>query len=130
MTAIIAPELERMGFPAAEATVDTSGLRWYGPAEVGELSREEAGVIAARVVPAYGAANGLDRQQVGAASALVIEALYGCFTGRHDALASLGGMAVSCGHAAEQATRRQLGDDRAAALGRAIESDLAGLSSA
>lgn len=124
----ITDDLERMGFLAAEAPVDTSGVRWYGPAAVGELSREEAGVIAARVVPTFGAANGLDREQIGATSALVAETLYACFIGRRDVRASPGGLALSCRRAVEQATRQQLGDGRAAALGRAIESDLAGTS--
>lgn len=125
----IKDELERMGFIAEEAPGDT-GIRWYGPTAVGELSREEARVIAARVVPTFGAANALDHEQISAASALVADALYACFVGQLDGRASPGGLARSCGRAVAHATRQHLGGGRAAALGRAIESDLAGTSPA
>jgi len=129
--AAILDALERMGFAAEEASpADVAAARWYGSSEVGELSREEAAVIAARVVPAFAAANALDPEQVDAASRLVADALYACFIGRKHVLASPASLAASCGGAVELATRLQLGADRAAMLGRAIEADLAGASAA
>lgn len=124
----IRAELERMGFGADEAPAAVRD-RWYGPAAVGELSREEAGVIATRVVPAFGAANAIARERVDAAVVLVADALYACFTGGPD-LSSARGLASSCARAVERATRPHLGAERSAALARAVEADLAGGSSA
>jgi len=70
----ITDQLEQMGFLAEEAVIDAGALRWYGPSAVGELSREESRVIAARVVPVFGAAHALSPSDVEAASALVADA--------------------------------------------------------
>jgi hypothetical protein len=126
----IREDLERLGFLAEDAPADTDGVRWHGRSAVGELSREEARVIAARVVPLFGAANDLDRTEIDVVSAVVVDALHACFIGRLDIGAAPGGLAPSCGRAVEAATRRQLGVERAAALGHAIEADLAGTSPA
>jgi len=120
--------LEVMGFGAEQAPdAVTAAVRWYGPAEVGELSREESAVIASRVVLPFGAANGLEQTDIDPLSARVAGALYECFVGNRDAGLAPGGLAAPCGRAVEAATRAQLGEDRAALLGRAIEADLAGV---
>jgi hypothetical protein len=129
--AAIREQLELMGF-AAEAALDAAAatVRWYGPATIGELSREESTVIASRVVPAFGAANGLGQTEIDAISTRVATALYECFVGHRDAAFEPGGLASPCGRAVEGATRLLLGAERAAALGRAVEADLAGIASA
>ncbi len=126
----IKDQLEQMGFLAEEIFIGAGPIRWYGPSAVAELSREEAGVIAARVVPIFGAAHALSTADIDAASALVVDALHACFVGRLRIDATARGLAGPCGVAAKQATRGYLGADRAAALGRAIEADLSGASAA
>jgi len=126
----ITDQLEQMGFLAEEAVIDAGPLRWYGPSAVGELSREESRVVAARVVPVFGAAHALSPSDVEAASALVADALYACFVRRYLTDASASGLAGPCGAAVEQATRERLGAEAGAALGRAIEADLSGASTA
>jgi hypothetical protein len=125
--ALIREQLELMGFAAEEAPDAAAvAVRWYGRSSVGELSREEGSVIAGRVVPAFGAANGLGQAEIDALSTRVATALYECLVGHRDAGLASGGLAVPCGRAVEAATRARLGPDRAAVLGRAIEADLAG----
>ncbi|MDP9319679.1 MAG: hypothetical protein M3P16_01120 [Chloroflexota bacterium] len=128
--AAIREQLELMGFAAEEAS-DAAGatVRWYGPASVGELSLEESTVIVSRVVPSFGAANGLGQAEIDAISTRVATAVYECFVGHRDAGLGPGGLASPCGRAVEGATRLLLGAERAAALGRAVEADLAGVAS-
>ena len=117
-----------MGFAAEEVPDSaTAAVRWYGPSSVSELSREESAVIASRVVLQFGAANGLGQTDIDPLSTRVAAALYECFVGNRDAGLAPGGLAAPCGRAVEAATRAQLGADRAALLGRAIEADLAGV---
>jgi hypothetical protein len=121
----ILDHLELMGFAAEDAPeVASSAVRWYGSASVVELSREESVVIAARVVPAFGAGAGLTDPEIDRLTTRVATALYECFIGRSDAGLASGGLVSSCGAAVEAATSAVVGADRAAALGNAIESDL------
>jgi hypothetical protein len=122
----VVDRLYEMGF-AGEPAADGEAIeqRWYGPDDVGELSREEAYVIAYRVVPAFtqGAPTGID---VSALVTLVAAALHQCFvTSTLDASDTHGALNSACAGAVEAATRGHIGDDQAAALGRAIETDLA-----
>ena len=127
IVALIREQLELMGFAAEEAPdAVAAAVRWYGRSSIGELSREEGAVIAGRVVPAFGAANGLGQAEIGRLSTRVATALYEYFVGHRDAGLASGGLAAPCGRAVEAATRAQLGPDRAAVLGGAIEADLAG----
>jgi hypothetical protein len=123
-------ELERMGFAAEETGNAVDVVRWYGPSAVGELSREEGTVIAARVVPLFGAENGLRWEQIDVLTTRVAAALYECFIGHQDAALGPGGLASPCGGAVTEATSALLGPDRAAALARAVEADLTGTSGA
>jgi len=72
----------------------------------------------------------LGQAEIDALSTRVATALYECFVGHRDAGLEPGGLASSCGRAVEGATRLLLGAERAAALGRAVEADLAGTPSA
>ena len=121
--------LERLGFAAEEAP-DAVVARWYGRSSVGELSREEATVIAARVVPVFGAADGLQPEQIAGLSARVAKALFECFIANQDAGLMPGGLASSCARAVTAATSPLLGLSRATVLARAIEADVTGASSA
>lgn len=118
-------ELARLGFAAEEAT-DVEVVRWYGSSSVGELSREEGTVIAGRVVPAFGVANGLRPEQIDALTTRVAAALYECFIGHQDAALARGGLASPCARAVEAASAPIIGAGPASALGRAIEADLTG----
>ena len=127
-SAVIRVQLELMGFAAEEAPdAGAATIRWYGPASVGELSREESVVIASRVVPPFGTARGMAQAEIDTLSARVATALYECFAGHRDAALRPGGLASPCGRAVEGATYPLLGAERAAELGRAVEADLAGI---
>jgi hypothetical protein len=128
--ATIREQLEPMGF-AAEEALDAAAatVGWYGPASVGELSREESTVIASRVVPSFGAANRLGQAEIDAISARVATALHECFVGHRDDALGPGGLASSCGRAVEGATTSLLGAPLATALRQAIELDLSGAES-
>ena len=120
-------ELERMGFAAEESSeASAADARWYGLADVGELSRDEGRVIALRVVPSFAVDRGLARNEITTLSDQVAAALYACFVGHRDTSQPPGGLAVPCGRAVEDATAPLIGPDHAAALGRAIEADLSG----
>jgi hypothetical protein len=114
--------LAELGFSGEEVPgTDVPAVRWYGLEDVGELSREEAAVIAERVVPSFATAHGITAAETSPLREIVASALHACFV-THPEPAALD---VACGHAVEQATRNRLGPDRAAALGRAIHGDLA-----
>jgi hypothetical protein len=113
------------GEVVSDAQVSDAPL-WYGLESVGELSREEGKVIAERVVPAFARLNGIESGNVEALKNSVATALHACFV-RHTLgpAAPHGALNDACDRAVEKATTARLGPDRAAALGRAIESDLA-----
>lgn len=122
----IRDELERLGFAGEETGRADPTARWYGRSSVGELSREEGAVIAARVVPAFALANGLRSDEIDALVASVASALFECFVARRHAPPDPGGLVRACAEAVEGATRRRLGRGRALALARAVESDMGG----
>ena len=122
----IRDELERMGFAAEASDASTAGARWYGLSDTGELSRDEGRVIASRVVPPFAAGHGLAHDEIARLSDRVAAALYACFVGHRDTSLPAGGLAVPCGRAVEDAAAPLIGLARAAALGQAIEADLAG----
>ena len=122
----IAEELARMGFTAEEAPASAPDARWYGLADIGELSRDEARVIASRVVPPFAAGCGLGPELVVPLSERIGDALYACFIGHRETPPAPGGLAVPCGRAVRDAAAPLIGSERAAALGHAIEADLSG----
>ena len=108
------------------SSVSPDDARWYGLSDVGELSRDEGRVIAARVVPLFAVGHGLADHEIATLSDRVASALYACFARHRDTSLPPGGLAVPCGRAVADATAPLIGPDRAAALGRAIEADLSG----
>src|SRR6266446_6354015 len=103
---------------------ETSPGRWYGRDAVGELSAEEAGVIARRVVPKFAREHHLRNTQ--AIASVVTEALRQCFVAN---VLEVGtpthALDDSSSQAVRDATQAQLGDELAALLGMAIQTDLA-----
>jgi hypothetical protein len=123
----VVDRLYEMGFAAQPITEgETIGQHWYGPEDVGELSREEAEVIARRVVPAFTRGDPSVGADMDGLANLVATALHECFVSNTlDASETHGALNSACARAVEAATRGRLGDDRATALARAIETDLA-----
>ena len=119
MAAVIA-RLYELGFAAGRTTDSAAERQWYRHDEVGELSREEAAVIAQRVVPAFARANDLpDRADT--LTDLVAMTLHRCFvTNVVHADSPLGTLHGECGRAVEEGTRAQLGAARASELGKAV----------
>lgn len=119
--------LQELGF-AADLMPDAEipAHEWYGPDRVGELSREEASVIARRVVPRLARAGHVGAVEVEDLSETVATALHAWFLTREtDVKGSAEASASAAGRAVEEAARAPLGAERAAILGRAIEADLA-----
>jgi hypothetical protein len=119
--------LLNLGF-AGEVVGDTDvGVQqWYGLESVGELSREEGKVIAQRVVPLFAQQSDIAVGEVQALTDLVAVALHAFFIANTlDAAVPHKALNSSCGRAVEDAARRRLGPDQAAALGFAIQADLA-----
>jgi hypothetical protein len=119
--------LQQLGF-LGEVVPDraVAAMRWYGLATVSELSREESEVIAQRVVPVFAQQSGIGADEVEAVKELVSAALHACFVSHTlEATAPHGTLNDACGRAVEEATSVRLGPNSAAALGRAIEDDLA-----
>ena len=112
-----------LGFGGEVLTDTPAELSWYGPSEVGELSKEEAQIIARRVAPPLAQAYDADPAML---LRLVAHALYECFVVNRSRDVSADAMRRACAVAVEDAARSVLGDDRAAELGRAVESDLEG----
>jgi hypothetical protein len=119
--------LLELGFASEPATdADAIAGRWYGVEDVRELSREEAYVIAGRVVPIFAQQASVDAHDVDGLTDVVATALYGCFIARTlDAEEPQGTLNAACGRAVEDAARSRLGQDRASALGMTVEADLA-----
>ena len=119
--------LQELGF-VAELIIDTAVdiPRWYGTESVGELSLEEADVIADRVVPEFARPHGIDASESDTLRDLTAKALHECFvTHTFDAATPIGALNRLCGRAVEAATSAHLGADRALGLGQAVEADLA-----
>jgi hypothetical protein len=119
--------LQQLGF-LGEVVPDgaVAAMRWYGLGTVSELSREESEVIAQRVVPVFAQQSGIGADEVEAVKELVSAALHACFVSHTlEATAPHGTLNDACGRAVEEATSVRLGPNSAAALGRAIEDDLA-----
>jgi hypothetical protein len=118
--------LQELGFIGEVVPGEIARQRWYGGDAVGELSAEEAGVIARRVIPKFAREHGLAETVEVELISVVTAALHQCFvTTALDLEGPAHSLNDSCGRAAQVASRGQLGDARAAALGRAIEADLA-----
>lgn len=118
--------LQELGF-AGELVpgVEIAAEDWYGPDRVGELSREEARVIAGRVIPRLAEDGHIEAGEVEALSQVVASALHAWFlTGDPAARGSAELFRSAACRAVETAARAQIGTERARILGKAIEIDL------
>jgi hypothetical protein len=123
-TSSVIARLHELGFMGEVTPNETSPGRWYGRDAVGELSGEEAGVIARRVVPKFAREHHLRNTQ--AIVRVVTAALHQCFV---TTVLGIGtptrALDDSSSQAVRAATQAQRGDELAAALGMAIQTDLA-----
>jgi len=117
--------LTELGYEASEAGATDAELRWYGSSTVRELSREEARIIAGRVVPDFASRHGLtaaDRERL---SAVVAEALYACFSAHTlGAAARAGALRAACAEEVARTAAGIVGVERARDLAARIEADL------
>jgi hypothetical protein len=119
--------LHELGFIGEVVPNETSARRWYGRNAVGELSAEEAGVIAGRVVPKFAREHGLTGDVEVALIGVATTALHQCFiTNVLGVGTPTHALDDSCGRAVYAATQARLGDELATLLGSDIEADLAG----
>jgi hypothetical protein len=124
--AAVITRLYELGFAAERSGDSTADRQWYRRDDVGELSREEAAVIAGRVVRAFARAHDLPADEAKTLTELVAVTLHRWFvTNVVNASSPLGAFQGECGRAVEAATRAQLGAARAADLGKVVEADLA-----
>jgi hypothetical protein len=117
--------LSELGFAGESMTHVPDGLRWYGTADVGELSREEANVVAERVVPPFVNGSTLPSSEIDPLSKLVATALHAWFMRHAVGSESLASFHRSCAQAVASATLDRLGPERSARLGQAVEEDFA-----
>jgi len=124
-TSSVIARLQELGFMGEVASNETSPVRWYGRGAVGELSAEEAGGIARRVVPKFAREHHLRNTQ--AIVSVVTEALHQCFVANVlDVGTPTQALDDSSSQAVRAATQAQLGDELAALLGITVQTDLAG----
>ena len=122
--------LEELGFAAdvlAEADASAAEVvHWYGRGEVRELSREEAAVIARRVVERFAESRHVTSAGSDRLRDTVARALYECFVA-HTLTASAvpDSLREVCARAVEMAVRPELGIEGAAELARLLREDLA-----
>ncbi|HEY8655249.1 MAG TPA: hypothetical protein VIN34_00760 [Candidatus Limnocylindria bacterium] len=126
---VVHAALAELGYRAercSEAVAATAAVRWYGTAGVSDLSREEAGVIAARVVPAVARGQRLDQAATDELARAVGDALYRCFTAHTlPAAAPPIALRAACAADVEAAAVPHIGAAAARALSAALWDDLA-----
>lgn len=107
--------LRELGYRADEVNEPSApDARWYGPARVSELSREEADVIARRVVPPFARSQALSTEQEDRVRDAVAKALHACFTAHTlGAGAPPGELRAACSDAVRDAIRDLVGPDAA-----------------
>ena len=123
--------LDDLGF-AATLTGAVAGEReWYDAGHVAELSRAEGRIIAARVVLHLARDWRLDDDLSARLVAEIARALYECFIDQElTTNRSAAGFRTDCESAVVRVVAPLLGEDRAAALGKAVATDLAQRSTA
>ncbi len=114
------------GASAIDASEQTNE-RWYASANVRELSREEARIVADRVVPPFAVAYPLTDSEATRLTSVVSTALFECFTAHTlgsgppaDSLRRL------CSQAVAEAAKVLVGTDAADDLAARIDADLGG----
>lgn len=107
--------LRELGYRADDVSERSApDARWYGPAQVSEQSREEAGVIARRVVPPFARSQALSSEKADQVRGAVATALHDCFTA-HTLVAGAppGELRAACSDAVHEAIRDLVGPDAA-----------------
>lgn len=118
--------LAELGYSATIAEPSgITGRRWYGQATVRDLSREEAGVIADRVVKPFGIRHELASTVADPLTSAVTTALYESFAAHPlGGDADPGSLRKLCAAAVISAAVPLIGEDAARDLASAIEADL------
>ena len=118
--------LRELGYRADEVSEPSApDARWYGPAQVSELSREEAGVIARRIVPPFARSQALSTETRDRVRDAVANALYACFTAHTlGAGAPPGELRAACSDAVRDAIADLVGPDAADRLVVELWADL------
>jgi hypothetical protein len=123
--ASVQQQLLDLGFASTEIEEQIPlAIRWYGPNDVFDLSREEAQVIASRAVAAFARTHeDLDPQRL---VSVVADALVRCFQSDSAGPAAEAGTgAARLSAAVAEAARAILPPDAAEDLGRLVRMDLA-----
>jgi hypothetical protein len=122
--ASVRQQLLDLGFASTEIEEQIPlAIRWYGPNDVFDLSREEAQVIASRAVAAFARTHkDLDPQR---SVGVVADALVRCFRDGSAGSGEAGTGAARLGAAVAEAARAILPPDAAEDLGRLVRMDLA-----
>lgn len=116
--------LTALGYEARDADPEEQmNRRWYGSATVRELSREEARVIADRVVPPFARDHGLADAVAERLASAVTAALFECFTA-HTRGAPAGSIRSLCAPAVAEAASVLIGAAAAGDLAARIHADL------
>ncbi len=105
--------LRELGYRADEVSEPSApDALWYGPARVSELSREEADLIARRVVPRFARSQALSTEKEDRVRDAVANALQACFTAHTLAAgAPPGALRAACSGAVRDAIRDLVGPD-------------------
>ncbi len=116
--------LTTLGYEASDADPEEQrNRRWYGSATVHELSREEARVIADRVVPPFTLDHGLGEAVAERLASAVTAALFECFTA-HTRDAPANSIRSLCSQAVAEAASVLVGADAARDLAARIDAGL------
>ncbi len=121
--------LAELGYDAelADRSAVPPDVRWHGALDVRDLSREEADVIARRVVPAFARAHGIAGSSEVLLTTIVRDTLYACFSAHElRADSSPGALRAECSRAVQDAAVPMLGVAPARELGAALWTDLGG----
>jgi len=117
--------LASLSYRAEPAPATVAVHAWYDARSVGELSFVEAGVIADRVLAAFGERHPLASDVAGALRAAVVDALHTSFIATPlDAGPSSGDLRDACVRATVAAAVPVIGDRPADDLGRLLDVDM------
>jgi hypothetical protein len=123
--AAVRATMRELGYDAVEGATAPADARWYSGATARDLSREEAGVIAARVVPPFARLTSLATGDADRLRGIVADALYGVFsTHALHSGADRGTLRGPIFDAVRDAATPLIGADAADALVGALRSDL------
>lgn len=123
--AAVRAAMRELGYDVTEETMAPPDARWYGSATARDLSREEAGVIAQRIVPPFAGAHGLAPGDADRLRDIVANALYRVFSSHALTQEAAPGALreESLGAVMEEAAPL-IGQEAAGALAAALRQDL------